>query len=152
MTDTPADMTQSNSQAELRALAGRLASVLDQIADLQEDAKTIKAEAKLSGFNPKVFNQVVKEQRRGAEYQADQLQLELELDTYRRALDLPVTLEQAQAAVLAEAEHLPDDNAGDDVEHDSEPRAGGRPATSGRKEPEHDAYADLGAARSKRRH
>lgn len=111
MSDTPADVTQSNSQAELRSLAKRLANVLNEIADLQEDAKQIKAEAKSSGFNPKVFNQIVKEQRRGAEYQADQLQLELELDTYRKAVGLPVTLEQAQAAVLEEAEALPSDEA-----------------------------------------
>lgn len=99
---------------DLRSYASRLARVLNDIADLQEDAKQIKAEVKAEGFDMKAFAQVVKEQRRGADYQAAQLELELVLDTYRKALDLPTTLEQAQAAVLAGAETLP--NADDDAD------------------------------------
>ena len=57
------------------------------------------AAEKSSGFTVKAFNQVVKEMRRGAAFQAAQLQLELELDTYRAAVGLPVTLDAAQQAV-----------------------------------------------------
>lgn len=89
----------SNSRAELKRLADRMSDVLDQMAELQEDKKAIAQAVKSSGFKAKVFNQVLKEKRLGAEYQADQLTLELELDTYREALSLPRTLEAAHKAL-----------------------------------------------------
>lgn len=92
---------------ELRRRAEALRSKLDEIAELQEEVKVIKSEAKADGFDMKALAQVVKELRRGPEFQEAQLQLELVLDTYRRNVGLPVTLDAAQEANRKEAEQLP---------------------------------------------
>lgn len=86
----------SNVNADLVHRAKRLSEQLDKVAEAQEEIKLIKAEAKADGYDPKVLSQIVKEQRRGPEYQAAQLTLELEVMTYRIAVDLPVDLEVAQ--------------------------------------------------------
>ena len=93
----------SNTNAELVRRAERRVTLLDEIAERQEELKQLKAEDKADGFDEKALAKVVKELRRGADYQADQLELELVLDTYRRALGLPVTLEDAQRRVAAAA-------------------------------------------------
>lgn len=98
------DETKSNTQAELRRRAERRAAVLDEIAERQEELKALKAEDKADGFTERALAQVVKELRRGADYQADVLQLEMELDTYRAAVGLPRTLEDAQRAVVRSVE------------------------------------------------
>ena len=98
-----------NANADLKGRAQELAGVLDEIADLQERAKEIKSDAKLEGYDMKAFGQVVKEMRRGASYQASQLELELVLDTYRRGAGLPVTLEEAQERVRAEGGEMPEE-------------------------------------------
>jgi uncharacterized protein (UPF0335 family) len=98
-----------NAKADIKGRAKELAGVLDEIAELQERAKEIKSEAKLEGYDMKAFGQVVKELRRGAEYQAAQLTLELTLDTYRKGVDLPTTLEEAQERARAESAELPDE-------------------------------------------
>ena len=67
-----------------------------QIVELQGEVKELKAEAKSDGYDMKAFGQIVKEIRREPEYQADQLSLELVVDTYRVAVGLPVDLEVAQ--------------------------------------------------------
>lgn len=105
----------NNSAAELKRRAERRKDILDQIADLQVDLKALKAEDKEDGFNEKALAQCIKEMRRGADYQCDQLTLELELDTYRKACGLPVTLEAAQEAALAEAQIVPDTSDGEPV-------------------------------------
>lgn len=96
----------SNTGAELRRRAERRVGLLDQIGELQEELKLAKAEDKADGFTEKALAQVVKELRRGAEYQADVLQLELELDTYRAAVGLPRTLEDAQRQVAEDSARL----------------------------------------------
>ena len=103
------DLDGSNSRAELNRLADNLGKILDEIADLQEDAKAIRQAAKSNGFTVKTLNQIVKEKRRGAEYQADQLTLDLDLDTYRAAYGLPRSLEEAQGRVADQVGNLPED-------------------------------------------
>ena len=88
-------------------MAESLARLLAEQAALAADIKDKRAEVKALGFNIKAFNQIVKEMRRGAKYQADQLQLELELDTYRANAGLPFTLEDAQERARKEAESIP---------------------------------------------
>ena len=95
-----------NAQQDLKRRADRRVTVLDQIADLQDDMKQLKAEDKADGFNEKALAQAVKEMRRGIDFQADQLQLELEVDTYRKAVGLPRTLEDAQQLAHASAEEI----------------------------------------------
>lgn len=101
------DLEGHNSGEILNRLAGLASEKLDEIAELQEEVKAIRQSVKSNGFNVKTFNQVVKEMRRGPEYQADQLTLELELDTYRAAVELPRTLEEAQQRIADEAKNLP---------------------------------------------
>jgi hypothetical protein len=98
----------NNAQAELKRRAQRRVDLLDQVAELQEELKLFKAQDKEDGFTEKALAQVIKEMRRGVDYQAAQLQLELEVDTYRRACGLPVTLEDAQKLAAAEAAEVPD--------------------------------------------
>lgn len=98
-----------NQASDLKGRAQELAAVLDEIAEAQERAKEIKAEAKSEGYDMKAFNQVVKELRRGPDYQADMLQLELVLDTYRRGVGLPTELEAAQKLVAEQAGTIPED-------------------------------------------
>lgn len=99
--------TLSNSNEDLRCRAGALREKLDEIAELQEEVKQLKAEAKADGYDLKALNQVVKELRRGPDYQAAQLELELVLDTYRKAVALPVTLEDAHEAAREAATVVP---------------------------------------------
>src|SRR4030067_1043508 len=82
--------------SELERRAARRVNLLTQIGDLQDDLKTLKAEDKMDGFNEKALGQCVKELMNGSEYQAEQRQFGLELDSYRTAVGLPVTLETAQ--------------------------------------------------------
>lgn len=98
----------ANAKADLRGRAEELAGVLDDIAELQDRAKEIKADAKSEGYDMKAFNQIVKERRRGPDYQADQLQLEMVLDTYRTAVGLPTDLATAQEAARKEAGDVPE--------------------------------------------
>lgn len=100
-------MTDTTSNTQLKSLAEDMARLLDEQAALAGDIKDKRAEIKELGFNVKAFNQIVKEMRKGASYQADQLQLELELDTYRSGAGLPVTLEDAQERARKEAESVP---------------------------------------------
>lgn len=108
-----------NSNSDLRSRAEELAGVLDDIAELQDRAKKIKSDAKAEGYDMKAFNQVVKEKRRGAAAMADQLQLELVLDTYRKGIGLPVTLEEAQRIATEEAGELPEEKSEKKAKRDS---------------------------------
>ncbi len=100
-------MTDTASNSQLKSLAESMARRLDEKAALDAEIKERRAEIKELGFNVKVFNQVVKERRKGASFQADQLEMELELDTYRRETGLPTTLEDAQERARKEAESVP---------------------------------------------
>lgn len=93
---------------EIRRRAKELCDKLDEIAELQEDVKTLKSDAKSEGYDMKAFAQIVREMRRGPKYQSDQLQLELVLDTYRQAVELPITLEDAQRRAAEAASTTPE--------------------------------------------
>lgn len=101
------DFTGSNTDSVLRERAQRRVEKLDEIAGLQAELADFKAEDKADGFSEKALGQCIKELRKGIEYQCDQLTLELELHTYRRAVGLPVDLETAQKGVRAEIEDAP---------------------------------------------
>ncbi|MFZ4807496.1 MAG: GapR family DNA-binding domain-containing protein [Hyphomicrobiaceae bacterium] len=108
MTTDQSPASPFSPDAELRRRVDDLCTILGQIDELQVQAKQIKAEAKQDGYDMKAFAQIVKECRRGADYQVAQLELELIVDTYRHAANLPVTLEAAQEAARAAAEELPE--------------------------------------------
>lgn len=102
-----ADFSGSNADEILRERASRRIKLLDDIADLQTQLKDFKDEDKHDGFSEKALGQIIREQRKGIEYQCDQLMLELELHTYRKAVGLPTDLEFAQKAVRDEVEAAP---------------------------------------------
>mgnify|MGYP000916821357 CR=1 FL=1 len=104
-------MDSNHYNDELKRRADRRRQILDDIAERQEDLKQCKAEDKADGYSEKALAQCIKELRKGPEYQEKQLSLELELDTYRKALGLPVTVEAAQKAAREDIETLPDDAA-----------------------------------------
>lgn len=93
--------------AELRRRAEFVAGKLDEVAELQGEMKKLKEEAKADGYDMKAFGQVVKEMRKGSDYQVTQLELELVLETYRGAVGLPTTLEEAQKVAAGEAREVP---------------------------------------------
>lgn len=97
-----------NARKRLNGLARMITDHLNDIADLQEEVKQLKAEAKSEGYDLKALGQVIKEMRKGADFQCAQLSLELVLDTYRGAVGLPTTLEQAQSAAAATKESVPE--------------------------------------------
>lgn len=96
-----------NANAEIKRRAERRIKILNDIADLQDELKSHKKQDKEDGYNEKALAQCIRELRKDADYRADQLQLELELFTYRKALDLPVTLDAAQEAAREEAGEVP---------------------------------------------
>ena len=87
------------SNSELQNRAQRRVNLMTEIECLKEDLKRLKVEDKADGYNEQALAQCVKELLKGAEYQEEQLQFEMELDTYRTAIGLPVTLETAQRHV-----------------------------------------------------
>lgn len=93
---------------ELKRRAENASTLLDEIAEKQEDLKAIYAAAKADGYDMKAFKQIIKEQRKGPEFQVAQLELELVLDTYRTGVGLPTTLEDAQKAAGEEARAVPE--------------------------------------------
>jgi len=97
-----------NAREQLQSYGERLTNVLNEIADLQEDAKSIRTDAKNAGFDVKALNQCVKELRKGPEYRQGQLELELVLDTYRKAMDLPTEFDAAQNQVREAAAVVPE--------------------------------------------
>jgi len=102
-------MTQGNkADAEIRRRAEIIAGKLDEVAELQAELKKLKEEAKADGFDMKAFGQIVKEMRKGTDYQVAQLELELVLDTYRGAVGLPTDLVEAQRLAAAAAAEVPE--------------------------------------------
>ncbi len=95
------------SNSQLKGLAQSMATKLNEKDEIAGEIKELRDEVKQLGFNTKAFNQIVKEMRKGAKYQADQLELELELTTYRRESGLPTDLAVAQERAREEAERVP---------------------------------------------
>ena len=79
-------MAGSNSEAQLRAAAETIKTLREQIAALQDEIKVEVAAAKSNGFNMKALNRVIKDMMLEPEAMEQQLVLELEIDTYRRAV------------------------------------------------------------------
>jgi uncharacterized protein (UPF0335 family) len=97
------------SNSPLGGYVDKMARLLEEQAALAGDIKDLRTEIKDAGFNVKAFNQAVKEKRKGASFQCGQLELELEMQTYRRDVGLPTTLEDAQERLRKEAAAVPED-------------------------------------------
>jgi uncharacterized protein (UPF0335 family) len=106
------DVTTRQARDELRRRASAMSAKLDEIAELQVEVKELKLEAKSDGYDMKAVGQIIKEMRKGPEFQAAQLELELVLDTYRVAVGLPTDVEVAQKAVRDAALEVPESKTG----------------------------------------
>ena len=95
------------AQEELKRRVDRRMKVEDDIDEMKEDLKLLKKQDKDDGYNEKVLKQIIRELRATPKKRADQLQLEMELNTYRPAVGLPVTLEAAMAAATEAAGEVP---------------------------------------------
>ena len=116
-----------NAKAQLESYARRISEGLDKVAEGQEAVKLARAEAKADGYDLKALNACVKEMRKGAKHQVAQLELELVVGTYRRALGLPTDLETAQRLAAQEAGEVPEPKrgqpaAGSDDDADEKPK------------------------------
>jgi uncharacterized protein (UPF0335 family) len=98
----------NGADAELKRRIDRRVSLLGDIAALQEDLKSLKAEDKSDGYDEKAIGAAVKSCLKGDEWHADQLAFEAVVDTYRRAAGLPVDMEAAQAAVRKTTAETPE--------------------------------------------
>lgn len=112
----------SNSKDRLAALARQIIQHEADASEHKGKAKELRAEAKGEGFDLKALNRCIKEIEKGPSYQAAQLEMEAILGTYRRALDLPDTLEDAQERAADAAERVPEKLA--KAKRDAEPRKG----------------------------
>lgn len=88
----------NNAAARLKHIAERWVRLLDEIADLQEDLKQVKAEAKADGYDMKALAQTIKDFRKDEDGRAAQIELHAVTNTYRRALGLPTELDEAFTA------------------------------------------------------
>lgn len=79
----------SNSEALLKQHAQVITTLVGQINDLKSEVKDELSAAKSSGLNVKALNKIVRELLMDNDKRTDQLELELEIDLYRRAVGLP---------------------------------------------------------------
>jgi uncharacterized protein (UPF0335 family) len=99
----------ANQSADINARVDQAIEIEAEIDDAKLRLKELKAEAKNEGYEMKIFNQVVKEKRNGASFQAAQLELEKKLGAYRRAAGVETDLEKAQEVARREAAVDPDE-------------------------------------------
>lgn len=98
----------SNSETELKRRIDRRVGKLDEIAELQEELKTMKAEDKSDGFTEQAIMDAVRLRRADADKILATLTLEAEKAVYRRVAGLPTSLEAAQELAQEEAETVPE--------------------------------------------
>lgn len=97
MSDAPT-IGHNGTNEQLLDIVRGIASDLDEADEAKARADEAYVAAKADGWDVKILRKIVKEHRKGAEYQAECLDAEAVLDAYRRAAGLPTTLEVAHAA------------------------------------------------------
>jgi uncharacterized protein (UPF0335 family) len=100
-----------NAAVDLERRVDRRFTLAAEIEEAQQQLKDFKAEDKADGYDEKAIAQIIREKKKGAKYQAAQLQLELVLTTYRKGVKLPHTLTEAQKRVAEESAEAPDPEA-----------------------------------------
>lgn len=108
MSDEP-EILGANQSADLNSRADQIIAVMDDIDDAKVRLADLKATAKADGYDLKALNQAVKEKRKGAGFQAQQLELEMVLGSYRKAVGNATDLEKAQERARREASQDPDE-------------------------------------------
>ena len=73
------------SAEQLTTIIQRVERLEEEKSSIQEDIKEVFAEAKSAGFDVKILKQIVKLRKMD---QADRQEMELLLETYKRALNL----------------------------------------------------------------
>lgn len=79
-------MTDNIGAKKLRAYAERVARLEDEKDALAADISEIRAELKAEGYSTKAFNAALKKYRMTPEKREEAEQLELEIETYWRAI------------------------------------------------------------------
>lgn len=79
----------SNSETLLKQHAQVITTLVGKINDLKDEVKTELQAAKSSGLNVKALNKIVREMLMDNDKRTDQLEFELEVDLYRKAVGLP---------------------------------------------------------------
>lgn len=111
MSDEP-EIIGANQSADVNARVDKAIEIENEIDDAKQRLKELKDDAKNEGYEMKAFNQVVKEKRKGASFQAAQLELEEKLRAYRQSVSgVETDLEKAQEAARREASIDPDEKA-----------------------------------------
>ena len=100
--------TGSNSEAELKRRIDRRVEILDQVAELNEELKTFKAEDKSDGFTEKAIADAVKLKRADAEKVLATLLYEEERKLYRKAAGVPTDIETAEKNVRTHVAEMPE--------------------------------------------
>ncbi len=102
------EVTKPNGhETDLARRVDRRVELEKQILELKDELKAHVAEDKSDGFNDKVIKRCVREKLASAARLVDQLTFEAELTTYRRASDLPTTIDEAHARAKVEADKVP---------------------------------------------
>lgn len=98
----------NNSEAELKRRIDRRVDKLDELAELQEEIKAMKAEDKADGFNEKAIMDAVKLRRADAEKLLATLTFEAEKTVYRKAAGIDTDIAAAAERARREAEAVPE--------------------------------------------
>lgn len=80
--------TGDNLDRTLKSYASRIAGLMDQIKDIREEVKGEVAAAKQAGLDTRALLRVVKEMGLPPEAREKQLEFELVVDDYRKAVGL----------------------------------------------------------------
>ena len=104
--DTEMTELGNNAAERLKSFVERWARLLDEIGDLQEDLKQVKAEAKAEGYDMNALGETVKDYRADEEKRANKLERRAIYDTYKRAIGLPTELDAAHSAAREAAAEI----------------------------------------------
>lgn len=78
----------NNAEGQLKGFAERVIKLDEEIAERSEDRKQVFLEAKATGFDDKVLRKVVRELQMDEDKRKTQLEFELVVDVYRKAVGL----------------------------------------------------------------
>jgi len=103
-------MTKNN---QLEALVTRIEKLEEEKAAIAEDIKEVYAEAKSTGFDPKILKQVIAIRKKGAQKAAEEKAL---LASYMDALGMLADLPLGKAAIKSAGVKAPIDDDEDDFD------------------------------------
>lgn len=97
----------NGADAELKRRVDRRVDILDQVAELADEIKKLKAEDKADGYTEAAIADAVKLRRADPKKVLARLVFEAECGVYRRAAGVPTEIADAQRAAAAVADAVP---------------------------------------------